>query len=229
MHTRFAALKKLSGMLALACAILAVPLIALAAKQFAMPKAEPAQSYPAHDEHSKEAITVALDPYDLADKATIFSVNYHELGFLPIFMVVTNDSNQPLELSSMKAEFVTVSRTKLSPSGPDDIERRLSRPTASNSRYPVPIPIPTKKVKGGLSKEARQEIEDAMFAAKAVEPHTTQVGFLFFDVSGMSAPLAGAHFYLTGVRDAQGNEVMFFEVPLENYLSAPSKSSQPQK
>src|SRR5271169_1566615 len=99
MHTRFVALKKLSRMLALACAILVVPLIALAAKQFAMPKAEPAQSYPAHDEHSKEAITVALDPYDMADKASIFSVNYHELGFLPIFMVVTNDSNQPLELS----------------------------------------------------------------------------------------------------------------------------------
>lgn len=226
--TPFVALKRLSGTLALVCAILIVPLVALAAKQFSMPKAEPAQTYPAHDEHSKELITVALDPYDMADKANIFSVNYHDLGFLPIFMVVRNDSDQPLELSGMKAEFVTVNRTKLAPSGPDDIERRLSRPRTSNSPYPVPIPIPKKKVKGGLSKEARQEIEDAIFAAKAVEPHSTQVGFLFFDVSGISAPMAGAHFYLTGVRDARGNEVMFFEIPLENYLSAPSKSSSSQ-
>ena len=34
-------------------------------------------------------------------------------------------------------------------------------------------------------------------------------------------PLAGAHFYLTGVRDAKGNELMYFEIPLEKYLSAP--------
>ena len=61
--------------------------------------------------------------------------------------------------------------------------------------------------------------------AKAVEPHSTQVGFLFFDVSGISVPLAGAHFYLTGVRDARGNELMYFEVPLEKYLSAPAKSN----
>jgi len=195
-----------------------------------MPEAQPAKTYPAHDEHSKELVTVALDPYDMADKARIFSVNYHDLGFVPIFMVVTNDGDQPLELSAMKPELVTVNRNKLSPSGPEDIERRLSRPNASNSRYPVPIPIPTKKVKGGLSKEARQEIENAVFAAKAVEPHATQSGFLFFDVSGITAPLAGAHFYLTGVRDAKGHEVMFFEIPLESYLSAPQKpnNSPPQ-
>jgi hypothetical protein len=44
---------------------------------------------------------------------------------------------------------------------------------------------------------------------------------MFFDVSGISTPLAGAHFYLTGVRDASGNELMYFEIPLEKYLSAP--------
>jgi len=61
-----------------------------------------------------------------------------------------------------------------------------------------------------------------MFNAKAVEPHSTQSGFLFFDVSGLSAPLPGAHFYLTGVRDAKGTELMYFEIPFEKYLTAPS-------
>jgi len=37
--------------------------------------------------------------------------------------------------------------------------------------------------------------------------------------------LAGANFYLTGVHDAKGNELMYFEVPLEKYLSAPAKSN----
>ena len=201
-------------------AIALIPALCLAAKEFVMPQAAPAMTYPAHDQHPMEAVTVAVDPYDLAEKTTIFSVHYSELGFLPIFVIVTNDGNRPLELSGMKAQLVTVNRDKLSPAGQDDIARRLTRPSANTNRYP--IPFPTKKVKGGLSKQAIEEIENARFAAKAVEPHSTQSGFLFFDVSDISVPLAGAHFYLTGVRDAKGSELMYFEIPLEKYLAAPS-------
>jgi hypothetical protein len=200
--------------------IVLVPSLCLAAKEFAMPQAQPAKSYPAHDEHSIEAVAVGVDPYDLAEKTTIFSVHYSEIGFMPIFVVVTNDGNQPVELSGMKAQLVTVNRTKLAPANEEDISRRLTRPSANTNKYP--IPFPTKKVKGGLSKQALDEIQNAQFVAKAVEPHSTQSGFLFFDVSDLSTPLAGAHFYLTGVRDAKGNELMYFEVPLEKYLSAPS-------
>lgn len=78
-------------------------------------------------------------------------------------------------------------------------------------------------MKGGVGQQAIEEIENSQFGAKAVEPHSTQIGFLFFDVQGISEPLAGAHFYLTGVRNAQGNEMMYFEVPLEAYLNAPAK------
>ena len=138
-------------------------------------------------------------------------------------MAVTNDGDQPVQLAGMKAQLVTASRTKLSPASDDDITRRLARPSASTNRYP--IPFPSKKVKGGVSKQATQEIQNAQFVAQAVEAHSTQYGFLFFDVSGISVPLAGAHFYLTGVRDAKGNELMYFEVPLEKYLSAPTKSN----
>jgi len=220
---QFVKWSRLLGKCALALTILLLPIMVQAGKEFVMPQARPAASYPAHDQHSKESITVALDPYDMADKASIFSVNYRELGFMPIFVVIANDSDQPLQLAGMKAELVTADRSKLSPAGEDDIERRLSRPETNDRHYPVPIPIPTKKVKGAVSKQAREEIQRAIFVAKAVEPHGTQVGFLFFDVSEISAPLAGAHFYLTGVRDASGSELMFFEIPLENYLSAPTK------
>jgi hypothetical protein len=202
-------------------AIALIPLLCLAAKEFVMPQTEPAKTYPAHDQHPLEAVTVAVDPYDLAEKTTIFSVHYSELGFLPIFVVVTNDGNQPVELAGMKAQLVTVNRAKLSPGSQEDIARRLTRPSASTNRYP--IPFPTKKIKGGLSKQAIEEIQNAQFVAKAVEPHSSQSGFLFFDVSGISVPLAGANFYLTGVRDAKGNELMYFEIPLEKYLSAPPR------
>jgi hypothetical protein len=74
-----------------------------------------------------------------------------------------------------------------------------------------------------MSPQTRDEVENAQFGAKAVEPHSTQAGFLFFDVQGISSPLASAHLYLTGVRNGQGNELMYFEIPLEKSLSAPAK------
>lgn len=195
-----------------------------ASKQFQMPKAQDAKTYPAHDEHSNEHVTVAVDPYDMADKANIFSVHYNDEGFMPILLIVTNDSDEPIALNDMKAELVTVDRTKLSPASVDDIYRRLSHPTASATRT-SPLPFPRKKVKGAVSGETLEELQNARFAARAVEPHATQYGFLFFDVSGISTPLAGAHFYLTGVHDSHGNELLYFEIPLEKYLSAPQKST----
>jgi hypothetical protein len=194
--------------------------ICLAGKHFVMPAAQPAKTYPAHDEHSGESVTLGLDPYDLPDKANIFSVRYSDVGLMPIFVVITNDGDQTVALSGMKAELVTVNRTKIPPASEDDIYRRISRPTGTISPNPLPWP---KKAKGSISKDAMEEIQNTQFAAKAVEPHGTQSGFMFFDVSDISNPLAGAHFYLTGVRDAKGNELMYFEVPLEKYLSAPEK------
>jgi hypothetical protein len=197
-------------------------IVCLAGKHFVMPTAQPAKTYPAHDEHPSEAVTLALDPYDMADKANIFSIHYSDVGLMPIFVVITNDGAQPVSLSGMKGELVTFNRTKIPPATEDDLYRRLSRPVGTVSPNPLPWP---KKAKGSVSKEAMDEIQNAPFAAKAVEPHGTQSGFMFFDVSGISTPLAGARFYLTGVRDAKGNELMYFEVPLEKYLSAPMKAN----
>jgi hypothetical protein len=205
---------------AIAAAVLLLSALGLAGKHFVMPEAQPAHTYPAHDEHPMEHVTVALDPYDMADKANIFSVHYNEIGMLPVFLVITNDGDQPISLVGMRAELVTVDRTKLLPSTPDDVFRRLSHPSPRGN---YPLPFPTKKVKGGVSKEDREEVANSQFVAQAVEPHSTQCGFLFFDVDGISTPLAGAHFYLTDVHDAKGNELMYFEIPLEKYLSAPQK------
>jgi len=122
----------------------------------------------------------------------------------------------------MKAELTTVNRDKLYPLDTEDIVRRMSHPGRSNAPT-LPIPLPTKKVKGGVNQKTMDEIDRAQFAAKAVEPHSTARGFLFFDVAGISNPLAGASFYLTGMRDVKNNELMYFEIPLEKYLSAPAK------
>jgi hypothetical protein len=67
------------------------------------------------------------------------------------------------------------------------------------------------------NKKAQQQYDEIMrahFAAQAVEPHSTKSGFLFFDVEDVKQPLAGAHVYLTGLRDDSGGELMYFEIPV---------------
>src|SRR5690242_7486560 len=82
--------------LAAISALLLFSIVCVAGKHFVMPTAQPAKSYPAHDEHPTEAITLALDPYDMADKASVFSVRYNDVGMLPILVVITNDGDQPV-------------------------------------------------------------------------------------------------------------------------------------
>ena len=189
-------------------------------KMYVAPKVYHANTYPARDEHPMEHVSIAADPYDLPDKTGgVLRVPYKEAGFLPIRLIVSNDGDSPLVLSDMKVELVTVKKVKIQPAVPDDIYRRISKQgKRPDEPRTVPLPIP-RKVKPSVSKEAQDEVVNSGFAARAVEPHTTQAGFLYFDVGGISNPMAGARLYVTGVRDASGQELMYFEIPLEKYLS----------
>jgi hypothetical protein len=200
------------------CVALFAPLLP-ASKNFVKPVAKTAINYPAHDFHRDEKVAIAADPYDTPEKAKIFSVNFLGYGFLPVFFVVTNDGDQPISLARLEIELTTANRSKLTPTSPEDIYRRLSNPQAHTR--PSPFPLPSGGVKGTINQRQREEVESAQFVARAVEPHTTQSGFLFFDVSGISSPLPGANMDITGVADAKGNELMFFEIALDKYLTAP--------
>jgi hypothetical protein len=193
---------------------LAAVSLSLFAKDFVKPVAHSAKTYRAHDEHPSEKVSIGADPYDTAEKAKAFSVNFQEHGFLPIFFVVTNDGDQPISIANMEVTFTTANRSKITPSSSEDIFRRISNPRTTTNQ--LPLPIPQKKVKGGVSQKERDEIESSQFAARAVEPHTTQSGFFFFDVGDIPSPLAGAHVYITGVNDAKGTELMYFEIAMEN-------------
>jgi len=200
------------------CASLLVPAV-LASKNFVKPVAKTAINYPAHDFHRDEKVAIAADPYDTAEKSKIFSIDFPQHGLLPIFFVVTNDGDQPVSIANMQITLITANRSKLTPVDTDDLYRRLSNPQAQTR--PSPLPIPRKGVKGAVSKKEMDEIESSQFAARAVEPHTTQSGFMFFDIGGIASPLRDANIDVTGVSDAKGNELMFFEIALEKYLNAP--------
>jgi hypothetical protein len=188
-------------------------------KDFSRPAAHPCTTYPAHDDHAAEKVCIAADPYDIPDKGRIFSVDFRERGFLPVFFIVTNNGDRAISFASLNVQLITLHHSKLSPVGPEDIYRRMANPQARTT--PLPIPIPRKKIKGTITQKEMDEIESSQFAARAVEPHTTQSGFLFFDVAGISNPMVGANLDITGVFDADGKELLYFEVSMDKYLSAP--------
>jgi len=198
---------------------LLVPTLLIAGKGFVKPVAKAAFNYPAHDLHRDEQVSIAVDPYDNLEKAKIFTINFAGHGFLPIFFIITNDGDQPASIANMEVKLITGNRSKLTPIGTDDLLRRLSNPQAKTSTN-NPLPFPH-RVKGGVTKQQMDEIESSQFAARAVEPHSTQSGFLFFDVAGLNSPLRNATIDISGLSDAKGNELLFFEIPMDKYLNAP--------
>ena len=201
--------------------------LAFAGKEFVLPTPHAATTYPARDQHTDELVTVAVDPYDIADKAAIFTTDYLNNDMLPLYVIITNDGDEPITLNGLKAQFITADRAKIAPATQDDLYRRLSKPKEPRRRVPIPmpIPLPNSRAKGAVTAKALDEMQRAQFSAHAVEPHSTQAGFMFFDISGIDTPLPGAHFFLTGMRNAKGDDLYYFEIALEKYLSAP----QPEK
>ncbi|MGH9532449.1 MAG: hypothetical protein ACRD2Q_08645 [Terriglobales bacterium] len=187
-----------------------------------MPKAYHAKTYPAHEAHEMEKLSIAADPYDMPDKATVFVTPYRKEGILPVHLIVSNDGKKPVTMQELKVELITVKHVKIPPATPDDIYRKLARHTRRGdepSRNPLPIPLPRKKPNYSIKSEYVEEIERLRFLARAVEPESTQAGFFFFDVEGVPNPLAGAYLYVSGIRNADGHELFYFEIPMEKYLT----------
>jgi len=207
--------------------VIALVLTAVAAKQFAMPRALPAAQYPAHDSHPMEKVTIAAEPYDSREKQkALFVGDYLEHSLLPVFLVITNDGDKPVSLTNIHIELLTRDRAKASACNDDDLYRRFTNAkryqdkSTGSRKIPYPIPLP-KGDQGVVKKELREEFDASQFFAKAVEPHGTQSGFVFFDIGGLDNPARGATLTVTGVKDGDGNPMMYFEVSLDKYVNAP--------
>lgn len=186
-------------------------------KRFAPPPPAPARTYPAHEAHDDEKVAIGIDPFDTPEKAKIFKINYQERGFLPIRLIISNDGDDYLMLNDVKIQFITQAREKIDPATTDDIYRRVVH-LKRNPSAPRPLPLPRGSPVGKDAQVAVNELDQAQFVPNPVDPHSLRSGFLFFDISGLNSPEAGAHLYLTGMK--MGNkELFYFDIPLEKYLS----------
>jgi hypothetical protein len=198
-------------------------------KDFVMPKAESAGTYPSKDSQPAEKITVGIDLYNSAPKDDIFNTHFMQEGILPVFLVITNDGDKPISMTKMSAQLVTATRAKMDALTADDIVRRVAHISASstNPGHAGSIPIPF----GNKNKKLQQQLDEinrARFNAFAVEPHSTQSGFLFFDIEGVQNPIQRAHIYLIGVRNGSGQELMYFDIPVAPPTSEATGASHPQ-
>ncbi len=195
------------------------------ASDHAPPPVQPATSFPAVEIHPDEHVAIAVEPYDTREKESIFRVDYLSHDVMPVRLIVTNMGDRPISLSDARILFETADGERIRAAEPEDVERMMTRKEREGSRVPLPAPLPPIHVKPkGSIKEIEDDFNTFEYSALAVEPHTTRAGFLFYDVSGLTNPLAGAKLYLHDLRNADGKQLFYFEIPFNKYLQ--SKSNQ---
>jgi hypothetical protein len=201
---------------------LALPVLAADRKE---PPVQPATTYAAVEVHAQERVAIAAEPYDTREKESIFRVDYLAHGVMPVRLIVTNMSDKPISLRDARILFQTAAGERIQAAEPEDVERLMTRREREGARIPMPGGLPKIKLKAkGSNKDIEADFNEFEYQALAVEPRTTRTGFLFYDVSQLRHPLSGAKLHLHALRNADGQELFFFEIPFDKYLQ--SKSGQ---
>ncbi|HEY1903784.1 MAG TPA: hypothetical protein VGG56_15225 [Terracidiphilus sp.] len=195
------------------------------ASEHVPPPVEPATSFAAVEVHDDEKVAIAAEPYNTKEKESIFRVDYLSHGVMPVRLIVTNNGDRPISLRDARILFLTAAGDKIQAAEPEDVERLMTQKERQGTKIPMPGPIPAIKLKPKASnKEIEADFDTFEYQALVVEPHTTRAGFLFYDVSQLDHPLKGAKLHLHKLRDADGKELFYFEIPFDNYLK--SRSSE---
>ncbi|MBV8671816.1 MAG: hypothetical protein JOZ33_00155, partial [Acidobacteriaceae bacterium] len=130
--------------------------------------------------------------------------------------------DRPISLADARINFITAAGDRIPAAEPEDVERRMTNVSNTGRKIPMPAPLPPM---GGKPKtpdsKIEQDFSEFEYAAIAVEPHTTRAGFLFYDMEGLGPePLRGAKLNLRMLRDADGKELFYFEIPFDKYLAS---------
>ena len=183
-------------------------------RHFNPPPAAHASTYALHEAHNDEKVTIAVDPCDTPQKRSVFKNNYEEHGLYAVRLLISNDSDQTLMLDSIKIEYITARRDKLQPAANEDIYRKFVRPNRADQSHPgAHLPFPVGKKKEAISKDTQEEYESAQFQKVPVTAHSTNSGYLFFDMQG-EPPQPGAHLDISGIK-AGTKELFYFDIPMD--------------
>lgn len=177
-----------------------------------------AESYPLHDHHALEHVTIAAEPGDIKSARPNTRLDYFANNLLPIRVIVTNDSDRALTLDDARIHFISAANDNLPAATLDDLQRRmftLKSATGKKVPLPLPIPIPITVGKQNVDKKITLDDNDFGFQTTTVEPHTTVAGYLYYDITDLDPPaLLHATLELRKVRYVGGTYLDTFEIPL---------------
>jgi hypothetical protein len=195
---------------------LALPLAAHADKPRKVSPPLPAAQYPAHDTH--EQITIAADPGDTKNTAPNTRIDYLGHGFVPIRIIVTNDSSQPLSLDDARILLVPANSSAENAASQDELERGTSSVKNEGRKTPLPGPLPpiTHHDKP-VDNDIVADDNDFGFKSSTIAPHSTAAGWLYYDIRDLDRPpLKGASIEVRKVRWSATNHTLdTFEIPLQ--------------
>jgi len=185
------------------------------------PPAKAATTYAAVDYHAKEQVAIAAVPCLNRDDCKFFKVDYLRYGFVPIRVIVTNLGDRPISLSDARILFVDSAGDRIQAAEPEDVDRRIGYP-GPNQGHTIPVgPIRLHTHSKSKVGKVESDFNEFEYAALAVEPHTTRAGYLFYDVNGLGPdPLRGASLVLRELRNADGQDLFFFQIPFDKFLAA---------
>ncbi len=194
------------------------------------PPARPAAEYAAFDTHAQEHVTIAAEPCDDPKQCSFFRLEYVQHGFIPIRVIVTNDTDRALTLDDARMQFLSSNNDKIPAATDDEINRRLfSTKSAMGTKIPL---IPLTIHHPPVDKKITQDADDFGFKGTVVNAHSTLAGYLFYDVRGLDDPaLKGAELYVKQVHSLDGKQELFaFTIPFDKWLkanpSSPSNTSR---
>jgi hypothetical protein len=198
--------------------LLSAPL-ALPAADKKAPPARAAKEYPAVDTHPDEHVSIAADPCDDPKQCSFFRMPYIQHGLLPVRVIITNDSDRPLQLDQARMQFISAANDKIPAATEEDINRRLfTMHSAQGTKIPL-IPI---TIHHPVDKNITKDDNDFGFNSTVVSPHSTLAGYLFYDIKDLDDPaLAHAELYVKMIRTLDGaHELFAFTIPFDKWLAA---------
>ena len=194
------------------------------------PPAKPASQYDAFDAHQKEQVTIAAEPCDDPADCKFFRLPYIQHGFIPVRVIITNDSDRALSLDDARLQFISANNDVIPAATDDDLNRRLfTTKSIAGTKVPMPAPIPTITLHHpSVDKKITQDENDFGFSGTVVNAHSTLAGYLFYDVKALDDPaLKGAQLYVKMVHSLDAKENLFaFSIPFEKWLAAQDKKDR---
>ena len=177
----------------------------------------PAAQYPLHETH--DHVTIAAEPGDTRETEPNTRLDYAHHGYMPFRVIVTNDSDGPINLDDVRIHFVSAHNDVIQAATDEELQRRLfSKKHADGTKIPMPAPIPTITIHHPpVDKQILADDTDFGFSTTTVAPHTTVSGYLYYDTRDLDEPvLDGATLEVRKVRVASSNkELESFEIPLK--------------